>query len=163
MADRFTRDPQTEADVAHLMAAYTDLAADGRVVTHDALEGLLLVSRQTPRYRTVIRHWRRAMMRERGLYLDGITARGAGFVAAKPDETVRCGRRDVRSASRKLKRGLAVMSLPADDALSDGVRFYRSRLAVAINHLSQQHAASLRDVSRALASMPTLPKRALPA
>jgi hypothetical protein len=159
MEDRFQQDPQTEVDVRHLMGVFSDLLPDGRLVGHGQIEAAITVSRTDARYRTVVRKWRKELLDERGVFLDGLSANGQGFVALTPDEMVRHGNRGVRMAGRKLTRALMVMSVPADVALSEEMRRYRGRLSVAVESIARQNKAALREVTRALAPMPTLPRR----
>lgn len=159
MNERFQEDPQTEADVRHLLAVFADLLPDGRLIAHTQIEAAVTLPRSASRYRTVTRKWRKALFAERGVYLDGLTANGQGFVALTPDEMVRHGNRGVRMAGRKLARALRVMSVPSDAALSEDMRRYRGRLAMAVEQIARQQTSALREVTRALAPMPTLPRR----
>lgn len=152
------KDPQNDADVRMLMAAYPDLIADGRVISHAQIETVLRMPRIASRYRTVTHKWRRAVFDERRVYLDGRTAEGAGFVCLTADEMVRFANREVRSVGRKLKKALAVASAPHDGDLSDDVRLYRRRLEAAALKIAADHRAGLRELGRALAPMKQLPR-----
>lgn len=160
MRERFKKDPQTDADVRHLLTVFADLLPDGRTVAHTQIEAALTANRAMPRYHTAVRKWRRVLLTEKSIYLDGVAANGAGFIALTPDEMVRFGNRGVRLAGRKLQKALAVMSVPADVALSEDMRRYRARLSVAVEQIATHHRTALRDVTRALTQTTrTLPRR----
>jgi hypothetical protein len=154
------KDPRNDADVNTLLKLFPDILPDGRVITHEQLETALHMTRLSARYGTVITKWRRVLRDEKCIYLDGLAAQGAGFVSLTPDEMVRFGNRKVRAAGRQLKKALHVMTMPDDKALSEDTRRYRHVLAGAIERIAQENRAALRDVSRALAPVKQLPKRA---
>lgn len=157
--ERFERNPNTDEDVRQLQIVFGDLLPDGRLVTHQQIEAVIGVSHLTAHYRTVTNRWRKLLVAERSVYLDGVAAQGSGFVSLTPDEMVRFGNRGARIAGRKVLRSMAVMSLPDDAALSEGMRRYRARLSMAVAQIAETHRTQLRDVSRALAPTPSLPKR----
>lgn len=156
---RFKKDPEHDADVRRLMDIFPDILPDGRSITHEQIEAAIGTPRIAPRYRTVVNKWRKLLVTERGVYLDGITGSGRGFVALTPDEMVRFGNRGVRAAGRKLKKALAVASLPNDAALSDDMRRYRHLLCAAVERIASEHRTALRDVTRALGPQRQLPRR----
>jgi len=157
---KIVKNPRTDVDVQLLCDVFPDLLPDGREITHAQVEAALHANRRTARYRTVVAKWRRRVMRERCVFLDGISAQGRGFVALTPDEMVRYGNRNVRHAGRKIRKALAVASTPDDRSLSEETRKYRALLTVAMTKILAQHGDSLRDVSRALQPMKQLPRRA---
>ncbi|HWB15960.1 MAG TPA: hypothetical protein VG538_06085 [Vicinamibacterales bacterium] len=159
--ERFKRDPQNDADVRLLMQVFPDILPDGRTITHAQLEGALKLSRVSSRYKTVVNKWRKILQAERCVYLDGMIGRGHGFVSLTPDEMVRFSNRTVRASGRKLKKALAVVSMPDDHQLSQDTLKYRGLLQAALEKISVEQRAAIRDVTRALAPMKQLPKRAI--
>lgn len=155
---KIQKDPRNDADVQMLLKVFSDITADGRVITHEQIEGVLRVSRANARYRTVVNKWRRLLQYERCVYLDGMGGHGRGFVSLTPDEMVRFSNRGVRAAGRKLRRMIAVVSMPDDAVLSESTRQYRAVLLLATEKLALEHRSLLRDVSRALAPMKQLPR-----
>jgi hypothetical protein len=156
---KIIRNPKTDADVEHLWRVFPDILPDGRVVTHEQLEAVLLMNRAQSRYHTVVNRWRKRLFHERGVWLDGQTAMGSGFIALTPDEMVRFGNRGVRTAGRKIRRALAVASAPDDRQLSADVRRYRGLLSAAMERIAKAHTATLREVSKAMAPMKQLPRK----
>lgn len=152
------RNPQNDADVQILLRLFPDVLPDGRTITHEQIETALRLSRVSSRYKTVTGKWRRVLMDEKCVFLDGLSGEGRGFVALTPDEMVRYANRSVRTAGRRLRKALVVASMPDDAALSEDVRLYRARLTVAVEQIARQHRAALRDVSRSLLPMQQLPK-----
>lgn len=155
---KIEKNPKTEADIQLLMRVFPDLLPDGRCITHEQIEAVLKIPRLASRYRTVVRKWRRQLFDERHVWLDGQTAEGKGFIALTPDEMVRYGNRGVRSAGRKLKKAIVVMSAPSDGQLSEGLRQYRQLLLAATEKIIREHRSTLREVGRALAPMKQLPR-----
>lgn len=152
------KNPRTNVDVDLLWKVFPDLLPDGREVTHEQIEAVLHESRLSARYRRVVAKWRRQLLNEKGVCLDGQMAHGRGFVALTPDEMVRFGNRQVRQAGRKIRKGLQVASAPDDAALSADVKRYRGLLMTAMEKIHQSHKGMLRDVSRALAPIRQLPR-----
>jgi len=157
---RITRNPRNDVDVKRLLEIFPDLMADGRRILHTQLEEALTMSRVASRYKTVVRRWRNVVLAERGVYLDGMLAEGQGLVALTPDEMVRFGNRQVRTAGRRLKKALIVLALPDDSALSEDSRRYRQRLLLATEQIAATHRAALRDLGKTLAPMKQLPRAA---
>jgi hypothetical protein len=155
---QIAKNRRTDVDVDLLWTVFPDLLPDGREVTHDQIEAVLKESRISSRYRTVVTKWRKRLLRERAIYLDGMTAKGRGFVVLTPDEMVRFGNRSVRQAGRKVKKAIAVASLPNDEALSVDTRRYRGLLMVALEKIATEHKATLKAVSKALQPMQQLPR-----
>src|SRR5688500_4242443 len=98
----FQKNPRTDVDVALLWKVFPDLLPDGREITHEQIEAVLHESRVSSRYKRVVTKWRKQLLNERAIWLDGLAAQGRGFVALTPDEMVRFGNRGVRTAGRKL-------------------------------------------------------------
>ena len=157
--NRIMSNPSTNVDVDLLCTVFSDLLPDGREIRHEQIEALLSAPRLSNRYRLVVTKWRRRLFAERTVWLDGIAAQGRGFIALTPDEMVRFGSRGVRHAGRKLRKALAVLSAPADVALSEGIRKNRALLAVAIERIAHESKSALRDVTRALGPQQQLPRR----
>lgn len=160
MAPKIVKNPRTDVDVQHLMTVFPDIQPDGREVTHDQIEAVLSESRLSSRYRRVVNKWRKLLLAERAVWLDGQTAQGRGFVALTPDEMVRFGNRGVRTAGRKLRKSLVVLSAPDDASLSADMRKYRSLLGAAIERIATEHRSVLREVSKALSPQRQLPRAA---
>lgn len=152
------KNPRHDVDVALLSKVFPDLLPDGRELTHEQLEAVLTMSRVQSRYRTVVNKWRRNMLKERGIWLDGLLAQGRGFVVLTPDEMVRFGNRGVRAAGRKLRRSLAVVSAPKDEQLSEDTRKYRALLEAAIIKIAAENKSTLRSIGKALTPMKQLPR-----
>lgn len=155
---KFVKNPEHDADVRRLLQVFPDILPDGRCLTHEQIEAAITCSRLSSRYRAVVHKWRRVLLTERSVYLDGLSASGKGFVSLTPDEMVRYGNRGVRFAGRKLRKALAVVSLPNDAALSEDTRRYRGLLETAIAKITHEQRIALRDVSRSLAAPKQLPR-----
>lgn len=158
MKPQIVKSPRTDIDVQQLASVFPDLIPDGREITHEQIEAVLSESRKSARYKRVVTRWRRGLLQERGLYLDGQVAQGRGFVVLTPDEMVRFGNRKVRSAGKMFRKALAVAATPNDNALSDDVRRWRGLLTVAVEKIAAEHRTVLRDVSRALTPQKQLPR-----
>jgi|SRR5262245_51813122 len=154
------KNPRTDVDVQMLWTVFPDILPDGREITHEQLEAVLHESRVTSRYRRVTEKWRKRLLVERSVWLDGMCAGGRGFIALTPDEMVRFSNRGVRAAGRKIRRMLHIAAVPADVALSEDVRRYRALLMVAMEKIAQEHQGTLRAVSKALAPQKPLPRAA---
>ena len=156
---KIEKNPRTDVDVQLLWTVFPDLLPDGREVTHEQIEAVLKESRLSSRYKRVVSKWRRQLLQEKGICLDGQMAHGRGFVALTPDEMVRFGNRAVRQAGKKLQKGIQVASVPDDVNLSDDVKRYRGILMVAMVKIAADHKGVLRQVSKALAPMKQLPRK----
>lgn len=154
------KNPRTEVDVQLLCEVFPDLLPDGREIAHGQVEAALRESRASSRYRRVVSKWRRRMLAERGVWLDGQMAQGRGFVCLTPDEMVRFGNRGVRKAGRTLRKALVIASAPDDRSLSADMKRYRGLLTVAIERIANQHKEVLRDVSKSLLPQKQLPRSA---
>jgi hypothetical protein len=158
-----TKNPQNDADVRLLLAAFPDVRSDGRLIRHEEIEAVLRIPRTSSRYHTVTWKWRRVLEDERGVYLDGRSAQGAGFIAFLPDEHVRYGAKGFHHLGRRTGRLLKIMSMPADEALSPEMRRYRQLVVSSIEQKAKENREALRDIARALAPPRTMPRRvALP-
>lgn len=155
---QIVKNPRNEADVRLLLDVFPDLLPDGRVITHEQLEAVLKMPRLGGRYKTVVTKWRRILFTEKRVYLDGRVAEGQGFVCLTPNEMVRFGNREVRSAGRKVKKAIAVSAAPNDEELSEEMRRYRSLLQAAAIKIAHEHKQTLREVSKAMAPMKQLPR-----
>lgn len=154
------KNPRTDVDVAALHKVFPDLLPDGREIAHEQIEAVLQITRLQSRYRTVVNRWRKDLLAERGLWLDGQLAQGRGFVVLTPDEMVRFGNRSVRAAGRKLRRALAVVAAPKDEQLSEDTRRYRGLLEAAIVKIANENRTQIRAIGKALAPVKQLPRRA---
>ena len=152
------KNPTTDVDVKLLRDVFPDLVPDGREITHEQIEAVLRVSKISARYRRVVAKWRRQLLQERSVYLDGLQANGRGFVVLTPDEMVRFANRRVREAGRKVRKNIHIAALPNDAALSDDVRRWRALLLVAVEKISREHSRALREVSKSLAPARQLPR-----
>lgn len=153
MADivRMKHEPRTDADVRLLLDRFKDCLPDGRILSHETIESALTMSRDSSRYKTVIRHWRRILFQEQRVFLDGRSAYGHGFKALTPDEMVRYANREVRAIGRKLKRAIIIAATPADSEIADdNNRIYRARLLSATEQIAQAHGRVVKDLSSAL-------------
>jgi len=155
---RFTRSPRIEADVQLLVGRFRDLLPDGRVIRHEDIEQPLGLSRKDSRYQTVTNRWRRVLMEEQRVFLDGRSALGHGFKALTPDDMIRFSNKRVRSVGRLLKKAIEVASLPHPSELRENeTRLYQARLLTAIHQLDSAHRRVVVDLTAALR-----PPRALP-
>jgi hypothetical protein len=154
------RNPRNNVDVETLCRIFPDLLPDGREITHAQLEAALSLNRAQSRYRTVVTKWRKLLLAERGVWLDGQIAQGRGFVVLVPDEMVRFGNRGVRAAGRKFRHALAVVSAPKDEQLSEDTRRYRALLEAAIVKITNENRATLRAIGAAATPMRQLPRKA---
>lgn len=147
----FLREPRTDIDVKLLIEKFSGLLPDGRLITHEAIEQLLRIGRDKAHYRTVTKHWRKAVFQEQRVWLDGRSADGHGFKALTPDEMVRFANREVRAIGKRLKRALIVAATPSDDEILDPhTRLYRARLISATEQIAQAHGRVVRELSAAL-------------
>lgn len=152
------KNPRNDVDVALLWKVFPDLLPDGREITHEQLETVLTMNRAQSRYRTVLVKWRRQLLTERGIWLDGQLAHGRGFVVLTPDEMVRFGNRGVRAAGRKFRKALAVVSAPKDEQLSEDTRKYRGLLEAAIEKIVTENKTVIRAIGKALTPLKQLPR-----
>lgn len=159
MAARFERNPRIEADVDLLLGRFRDLIPDGRVIAHEEIESLLKMNRRQSRYKTVTDRWRKTLLEEQRVFLDGRAALGAGFKALTPDDMVRYGNNRVRAVGRVLKKAIRVASLPDPSELSSTqLRTYQARLMVAAEQILQKHHHVLVDLSKAIQPARQLPR-----
>src|SRR5262245_49736102 len=155
---QFVKSPRIEADVQLLLGKFRDVLCDGRVIRHEEIEAAIALSRKDHRYRTVTNGWRRVLMDEQRVFLDGRSALGQGFKALTPDDMIRYSNKRVRAIGRMLKKAIAVASLPHPSELrEDQTRLYQARLLTAIHQLEGTHRRVVLDLSKALQ-----PPRALP-
>ncbi len=157
---KIDKNPRNDVDVALLHKVFPDLLPDGREITHEQIEAVLTMNRAMSRYHTVVNKWRKQLLQERGIWLDGLLAQGRGFVVLTPDEMVRFGNRGVRAAGRKFRRALAVVSAPKDDQLSEDTRRYRRLLEAAIIKITTENKSTIRSIGKALTPMKQLPRKA---
>lgn len=155
------KNPRTDVDVRALLEKYPDMQPDGRIVAHEDVEGLLRLNRRHPYYKTVIRHWRRALFDEQRLFIDGRSALGQGFKVLTPDEMIRYSNRQVRAAGRILKKAVKVAATPREDEIVDtNVRAYRARLLSAAEQMLTQHGRVMREIGATLRPPAQLPRTA---
>jgi hypothetical protein len=153
-----TRNPKVDADVEVLLGRFRDLIPDGRIIAHQEIESLLRIGRRQGRYQTVTNRWRRILLDEQRVFLDGRAARGQGFKVLTPDEMVRYGNAEIRAVGRKVRKAIKVASLPDPAELTTSeLRNYQARLLVACHQVERDHKRVLLDLTRALQ-----PPRALP-
>lgn len=155
---KIVKNPRNDVDVEMLKKVFPDLLPDGREITHEQLETVLQTPRTLSRYHTVINKWRKQLLHERGLWLDGHVLHGRGFVVLEPDAMVHYANRGVRSAGRKLRKNLAIMSAPKDIELSEDTRRYRRLLEAAVVKITTENRKTLREVGRALTPPKQLPR-----
>lgn len=142
---------KTDADVRTLLEKIPDVVSDGRIIAHETIEALIGLTRDQNRYRTVTKHWRRALWQERQVFLWGPAAEGHGFKALTPDEMIRFSNREVRHTGRRLKRALLIAATPRDEEITDTqMRVYRARLLSATEQITHAHGRVLRELSQAL-------------
>lgn len=157
----FQRNPRTDADVELLLGRFRDLLPDGRVIAHAEIEALLKMSRKQSRYRTVTDRWRRLLMDEQRIFLDGRSAKGAGFASLTPDEMVRFANKQVRAVGRIIKKAIAVNSLPDPSEIKNSeTRNYQARLLLACEQIARTQKHVLLDLTRALQPSRQLPRAA---
>ena len=155
----FQKNPRVDADVAVLLGQYRDLLPDGRLIEHDELERLLSLTRKQGRYRTVVAKWRRLLIHEQRVFLDGRSAAGRGFVSLTPDEMIRCANKRIRHIGRELRKAITIAGLPQPSEIaSSEMRNYQARLFVACEQLTRTHKAVLLDLTKALQPPRTLPR-----
>jgi len=155
----FQKNPRIDADVELLLGRFRDLIPDGRLIAHEEIEGLLKLTRKQSRYRTITAKWRRILLTEQRVFLDGRSATGAGFIALTPDEMIRYSNKRVRQVGRILRKAIQVASLPDPSELkSSEMRNYQARLFVACEQLTRTHKAVLVDLTKALQPPRQLPR-----
>lgn len=158
MRTKIVKNPRTDVDVELLRKVFPDLLPDGREVLHSQIESVLGSSRLTSRYKRVVTKWRRGLLLERSVWLDGMLADGRGFVALTADEMTRFGNRAVRATGRKLQRAIAVVMAADEHELSESARLWRGKLIMAMEKMTADQRAALRDISKALRPIKQLPR-----
>ena len=158
---RFERNPRIDADVELLLGRFRDLVPDGRTILHEEVESLLRIPRTAGRYKTVTTKWRRVILQETRVFLDGRAAQGRGFKVLTPDEMVRYGNREVRAIGRRVRKAILITGLPNPTELSTNeLRSYQARLMVACEQIGSAHKRVLFDLTQALRPPAQLPRRA---
>ena len=156
---QFVRNPRIEADVQLLLGRFRDLLPDGRIVAHEEVEALLQLNRKANRYQTVTTRWRRVLLDEQRIFLDGRSALGHGFKSLTPDDMVRYSNRRVRSVGRILKKAIYVAGLPDPSELSSSeLRTFQARLFVACEQVLSTHRRVLVDLTKAMQPPRQLPR-----
>lgn len=102
----------TEPDVKALQEAFPDVAK-GETITHDAIEGVIRYSRQSGRYRIVVKAWRKHLLTTQNVDLGAI--HGIGFRALNAEERINESIRGVRSGVRKTMRSVSRASYARTD------------------------------------------------
>lgn len=148
----------TQPEVDKLMERYSRIARNGDVITHEEIESLIGVSRSEGHYRSVIKKFRQALEDERGVVLDGRTARGVGFRVLTAEDFTTFAGREFRSGYRKTKRAVKVAALAPDDELTPSGRLRRDH---ALLHMSTT-LQSMAGTRKALAAPPQPPSLAPP-
>jgi hypothetical protein len=155
----FQKNPRVDADVELLLGRYRDLCPNGQLITHDELEAALTLTRKQSRYRTVTAKWRRLLVNEKRVFLDGRSANGHGFVSLTPEEMIRCANKRIRHIGRELRKAIKLAGLPHPTEIADSeMRNYQARLFVACDQLTRSHKAVLLDLTRALQPPRQLPR-----
>jgi len=155
----FQKNPRVDADVDLLLGRFRDIASDGRLVLHEEIESLLTLTRKQSRYRLVTDKWRRILLHERRVFLDGRGAHGRGFVSLTPDDMIRYSNRRIRQLGRQLRHAIAVTGLPDPSELTSAeMRNYQARLLVACEQVTRTHRAALIDLTKALRPPRQLPR-----
>jgi hypothetical protein len=152
------RNPRIDEDVELLLGRFRDILQDGRLIRHDEIEAVLGIRRTVSRYKTVTNKWRRILMEEQRVFLDGRSALGEGFKSLTPDDMIRYTNRRVRQMGHMLRKALQVASLPHPSELKNSeARVFQARLLVACEQIVQAHKHVLVDLAKAMK-----PPRALP-
>ena len=155
----FQRNPRIDADVELLLGRFRDLIPDGRTIAHEEIESLLKLNRKQARYKTVTYKWRRTLLTEQRVFLDGRAALGAGFVCLTPDDMIRYSNQEIRQVGRNLRKAITVAGLPDPSELkSSEMRNYQARLFVACEQLVSTHKHVLLDLTKALQPPRQLPR-----
>lgn len=156
---RLERNPRVDADVQVLLGRFRDLIPDGRIIAHEEIETLLKLNRRQGRYLTVTGKWRKVLLNEQRVFLDGRSAGGRGFSVLTPDEMIRYSNKRVRQVGRILRKAIQVASLPDPSELkSSEMRNYQARLFVACEQLVSTHKHVLLDLTKALQPPRQLPR-----
>jgi hypothetical protein len=157
--EQFQRNPRIDADVELLLGRFRDLAPNGRTIAHEEIETLLKINRRQARYMTVTTKWRRVLLNEQRIFLDGRAALGAGFVCLTPDDMIRYSNKRIRQVGRVLRKAIQVAALPDPSELkSSEMRNYQARLFVACEQLTSTHKHVLLDLTKALQPPRQLPR-----
>lgn len=155
---QFQRNPRIDADVELLLGRFRDLIPDGRTIAHEEIEALLRLNRKQARYHTVTMKWRRILLQEQRVFLDGRAALGAGYVSLTPDDMIRYSNKRVRAVGRILKTAIQVAGLPHPSELkSNEMRRFQAQLMVTCEEVTKNHKSALLELTKALQ-----PPRALP-
>jgi len=159
MGSLIQRNPRINADVELLLGRFRNVLPDGRLIAHVELESLLKMNRKQSRYRTVTNKWRRILLHEQRVFLDGRAALGDGFIALTPDDMIRYANKRIRQVGRNLRRAIHVASLPDPSELkSSEMRNYQARLLVAYEQVINTHKHVLIDLTKALQPPRPLPR-----
>lgn len=157
--NKFERNPRIESDVAILLGRFRDLIPDGRIIQHAEIEALLNMNRKQGRYATITTRWRKILLFEQRVFLDGRAAQGQGFKALTPDEMVRYGNREVRAIGRRVRKAILVAGLPNPSELTTSeLRNYQARLMLACEQIASAHKRVLVDLTHALQPQRRLPR-----
>lgn len=156
---QFQHNPRINADVQLLLGRYRDLIPDGRIIAHEEIESLLKLNRKQGRYQTVTNKWRRVLLEEQRVYLDGRSSRGVGFTVLTPDDMVRFGNREIRAVGRRVRKAIQVAGLPDPSSLTTSdLRNYQARLMVACHQIESTHKRALIDLTQVLRPARGLPR-----
>lgn len=94
-----------------------EVARDGRLIPHEVIERILGLDHRSHRYRTIISRWRRELLNgPENVYLNGILARGKGFICCDPATMVRQSVVQFKRGSKSISLGTQlVVQAPAQE------------------------------------------------
>lgn len=128
-----------EGELKQLNETFGD-AKPGDIIAHEAIEQTIGVSRNSSRYHTILRRWRRDMLKTRNLDIE--SRRGEGYAVLTPTERVSSGTRHLGLHTKAMKRTVYRVSTIPREQLD-------STEAKTADHLQVLMAKMIDDMSTA--------------
>jgi hypothetical protein len=154
----FVNGRPTKPDVDRLMAAFGQRKRDGSVLKHEEVESVIHEERRSSRYRTVVGAWRKRMVEESGVLIDGRKTRGEGYRFLTAGEMVVYGISEVSQATRKIGRGARAVGLAPDEELTAAERMKRDHVASHMSFLMRSMRAARKAIGVGPSSYDALPR-----
>ena len=104
------------------------LSRDGALVTHEMVEQMIDCPRNSGRYRSVVSSWRKRLIAERGIVLDGRRSAGKGFTVLSASGMVDHGCSGLRAARRQVGRAHLVVGITPDAELDPAGKVRRDHV-----------------------------------
>lgn len=141
MSKLFLGGVPTNADVRKLKEAFPDLT-EGSEITHEEVERVVQLSRESSRYRSVTRAWRRDLLTHSGIDLAAVP--GIGFRCLDAGERIAASVDGFKSGTRKQMRAVRRSALvQTDDPMLVKKQDVLRRFGAAI---AQEAGAMLKEI-----------------